>query len=169
MRFTVSLTYNETELKNGDKAVEHRLLSIDKGSNYNRMTVSYSGLTQPVDVASGVVIHSEDTETLVVDKNCVLYADPTDNPKGQNFQIYVGAFFPEGNVETRKVLYPESVSGAAGHALGIRKSLSADEKFTYYFGSSWSKYDCRNMAEWILRTANQAQALKSPLTVTFGD
>ena len=169
LRFTVSLTYNETELKNGDKAVEHRLLSIDKGSNYNRMTVSYSGLTQPVDVASGVVIHSEDTETLVVDKNCVLYADPTDNPKGQNFQIYVGAFFPEGNVETRKVLYPESVSGAAGHALGIRKSLSADEKFTYYFGSSWSKYDCRNMAEWILRTANQAQALKSPLTVTFGD
>lgn len=167
LRFTVSLTYNETTLKNGDKVTEHRLLSLDKGSNFNRMTVSYSGLTQPIDVASGVVIHSEDTESVVIGENNVFYADPTDNPQGQNFQIYVGALFPDDDVTAFKTFFPQPVNGASGHAIGMKKGLKADEPFTYYFGSSWSKYDCRSMAEWILRAGQTVQFLKTPLTVSF--
>ena len=166
LRFAVSLTYGETALKNGDKAVEHRLLSIDKGSNFNKMTVSYSGITQPIDVASGVVIHSEDTESVVLGANSVLYADPTDNPKGQNFQIYVGAFFPDG-VKTMKKMFDKPFSGNAGHALGVKSGVEANQPFTYYFGSSWSKYDCRSMAEWQQRTAEAADAVASPLVVTI--
>ena len=38
---------------------------LDKGSNFNKITVWYEGLTKPCDFASGVVIHSEDKESVV--------------------------------------------------------------------------------------------------------
>ena len=157
LRFTVRLDYGA----NG----EHRLLSLDKGSNFNKMTVWYDGITAPVDVASGVVIHTEDTESVVLGKDFVQYADPTDNPKNQNFQIYVAAIFPEGVDMTRKVMYQNPVRGNAGHALGIKKGLQPNEKFTYYFGSAWSKYDCRTQSEWQLRIDNFKSALACPLEI----
>ena len=155
LRFTVRLDYGV----NG----EHRILSLDKGSNFNKMTVWYDGITAPVDVASGVVIHTEDTESVVLGKDFVQYADPTDNPKNQNFQIYVAAIFPDGVDATRKVMYKNPVRGNAGHALGVKKGLQPNEKFTYYFGSSWSKYDCRNQKEWQMRIDTFKSALAMPL------
>lgn len=157
LRFTVRLDYGV----NG----EHRILSLDKGSNFNKMTVWYDGITAPVDVASGVVIHTEDTESVVLGKDFVQYADPTDNPKNQNFQIYVAAIFPDGVDATRKVMYMNPVRGNAGHALGVKKGLQPNEKFTYYFGSSWSKYDCRNQKEWQMRIDTFKSALACPLEI----
>ena len=93
LRFTVSLTYETKEFQ-GDRITEHRLLSLDKGSNFNRQTVWYEGATKPLDIASGVVIHNEDTTSVCLRGNMALYADPTDNPASQNFQIYVGVVFP---------------------------------------------------------------------------
>ena len=157
LRFTVRLDYGV----NG----EHRILSLDKGSNFNKMTVWYDGITAPVDVASGVVIHTEDTESVVLGKDFVQYADPTDNPKNQNFQIYVATIFPDGVDVTRKVMYKNPVRGNAGHALGVKKGLQPNEKFTYYFGSSWSKYDCRNQKEWQMRIDTFKSALACPLEI----
>ena len=159
LRFTVRLKYNPSKYGNDDNVVENRILSIDKGSHFNKMTVWYDGLTAPADVASGVVIHTEDTESVVLGKNYVQYADPTDNPKGQNFQIYVAAIFPDGVDQTRKVMYQNPVRGNAGHALGIKRGIKSGEKFTYYFGSSWSKYDCRTQKEWQQRIDNFQSAL----------
>lgn len=167
LRFTVRLKYNPSKYGNDDNVVENRILSIDKGSNFNKMTVWYDGLTAPADVASGVVIHTEDTESVVLGKNYVQYADPTDNPKGQNFQIYVAAIFPDGVDQTRKVMYENPVRGNAGHALGIKKGIKAGEKFTYYFGSSWSKYDCRTQKEWQQRIDNFIEVGNYKLEVTF--
>ena len=167
LRFTVRLKYNPSKYGNDDNVVENRILSIDKGSNFNKMTVWYDGLTAPADVASGVVIHTEDTESVVLGKNYVQYADPTDNPKGQNFQIYVAAIFPDGVDQTRKVMYENPVRGNAGHALGIKKGIKAGEKFTYYFGSSWSKYDCRTQKEWQQRIDNFIEVGNYKIEVTF--
>ena len=167
LRFTVRLKYNPSKYGNDDNVVENRILSIDKGSNFNKMTVWYDGLTAPADVASGVVIHTEDTESVVLGKNYVQYADPTDNPKGQNFQIYVAAIFPDGVDQTRKVMYENPVRGNAGHVLGIKKGIKAGEKFTYYFGSSWSKYDCRTQKEWQQRIDNFIEVGNYKLEVTF--
>ena len=166
LRFTVSLTYNPTELK-GDKVVEHRILSLDKGSNFNKMTVWYEGLTQPATVASGVVLHSEDLDHVELGKNYVQYADPTDNPSNQNFQIYVAALCPNGVSRTEKVMFDKPFSGNAGHALGILDGYQNNQKFTYYFGSAWSKYDCRSQQEWQVRIDSYLSALENPLSVEF--
>lgn len=164
LRFTVSLTYHPTSYQ-GQQLTEHRVLSLDKGSNFNRQTVWYEGATKSIDVASGVVIHNEDTQSVFIGKDFVQYADPTDNPNGQNFQIYVGVIFPDGATETRQIENEGHANGIFGHALCIKRGLQPGQKLTYYWGSSWSKFDCRNQDEWQLRLDNQKQALAQPLIV----
>ncbi len=163
LRFTVELTYNPTTA-NGDKnIVEHRILSLDKGSNFNKMTVWYEGLSKPTDIAAGVVVHEEDTQTIKCGRDFVAYADPTDNPAAQNFQIFVAALFPNGVSETKPLLYDQPRNGAAGHAVGILKNYKNAQRYTYYFGSAWSKNDVRNFEEWVLRINTFLDALHSPL------
>jgi hypothetical protein len=165
LRFTVELTYPAVEIKNDKAVVEHRILSLDKGSNFNKMTVWYEGLSKPRDLAAGVVIHAEDTESVVFGENFLHYADPTDNPNAQNFQIYVACLFPEGNVEMRKVLDKKPAPGTVGHAVGVLKNYKSGQKFTYYFGSAWSKNDVRTQREWQVRIEEFLEALAQPMNV----
>ncbi|WP_036876722.1 DUF4861 family protein [Xylanibacter oryzae] len=167
LRFTVSLTYNPSKIKGDNNVIEHRLLSLDKGSNFNKQTVWYDGLTKPCDLCAGVVIHSEDTTSVVLGKNYVQYADPTDNPKGQNFQIYVGTLFPDFVSSTKKLMYENPTRGNAGHAIGIIKDYKSGEKYTYYFGAAWSKYDCLSQEEWQIRINSYLNSLKSPFEISY--
>lgn len=164
LRFTARLTYPPRTVDKDTAVVEERLISLDKGSNLCRMTVSYSGLSAPVSFASGVVIHREDTLSVSLGRNYVLYADPTDNPSLHQAPIYVATLFPYGKVGIGKKMFPRILSGASGHALGIVEKYQG-EPFTYYFGSAWSLYDCRSMQEWELRVRAFDAALKAPLQV----
>lgn len=165
LRFTVSLTY-ETKEFHGEQVTEHRLLSLDKGSNFNRQTVWYEGATKPIDVASGVVIHNEDTTSVYMEHPFVAYADPTDNPAGQNFQIYVGVVFPYDQVQTLRVPNEGAANGINGHALAVRRGVQPGQRVTYYWGSAWSKYDCTNFLQWLMRIAEFQENLRNPLKVT---
>lgn len=166
LRFTVQLDYNPFAIGGDKNVTEHRIISLDKGSNYNKMTVWYEGLTKPCDMVAGVVIHSEDTKSVICGENYVLYADPTDNPTKQNFQIYVGVLFPNGVKATKTMMYDNPVNGNAGHGVGVI-TYQPNEKYTYYFGSAWSKNDVRTFNEWKLRSTEYINALHSPLKVTI--
>lgn len=166
LRFTVELTYNPEKVKGDEHVVEHRIISLDKGSNFNKMTVWYEGLSKPCDMAAGVVIHSADKESVVIGKNFVQYADPTDRPSDYGFQLYVAALFPNG-AQTKKLLFDKPTGGNEGHAVGVKKNLQNNERYTYYFGSAWSEYDVRTQAEWQLRINEFLDAQSHPLTVTI--
>ena len=165
LRFTVQLDYNQFNIGEDKNVVEHRIISCDKGSNFNKMTVWFEGLTKPRDMVAGVVIHSEDTKSVVCEDNYVIYADPTDNPAKQNFQIYVGVLFPNGVKSTKTMMYDTPSNGNAGHGVGVI-TYQPNEKYTYYFGSAWSKNDVRTMNEWKLRSEETLNALQVPLKVT---
>lgn len=167
LRFTVALTYHPVKVKKDENVVEHRIMSLDKGSNFNKITVWYEGLTKPCDFASGVVIHSEDKESVVLGSNYVHYADPTDNPAKHNFQVYVAALFPYGDVKTKMLKYDTPNKGIEGHALGILKKLENNQKYTYYAGSAWSKADVRTQREWQVRIDSFLNAIAMPLEVTI--
>ena len=122
LRFTVELVFNPTRVKNDPNVVEHRIISLDKGSNFNKMIVWYEGLSEPCDLAAGVVIHSADTKSVVLGKNFVQYADPTDQPDKYGFQLYVAALFPYG-AQTRMLRHVGHDDGIAGHAVGVKKSI----------------------------------------------
>ena len=165
LRFTVELTYNPSTVGDMKNVVEHRIISLDKGSNFNKMTVWYDGLTIPTDFATGFPIHEEDTETKTFAKDYVSYADPTDNVEVNNSQVFVGVLFPEGIDHTYYQLFDKKHDGATGHALGLKRGLKNLEKYSYYFGAAWSKYDVRSYAEWQIRIKDYLDALKTPLQV----
>ena len=165
LRFTVELTYNPSTVGDMKNVVEHRIISLDKGSNFNKMTVWYDGLTTPTDFATGFPIHEEDTESKTFAKDYVSYADPTDNIEVNNSQVYVGVLFPEGIDHTYYQLFDKKHDGATGHALGLKRGLKNGEKYSYYFGAAWSKYDVRSYAEWQIRIKDYLDALKNPLLI----
>ena len=165
LRFTVELTYNPSTVGDMKNVVEHRIISLDKGSNFNKMTVWYDGLTTPTDFATGFPIHEEDTESKTFAKDYVSYADPTDNIEVNNSQVFVGVLFPEGIDNTYYQLFDKKHDGATGHALGLKRGLKNQEKYSYYFGAAWSKYDVKSYAEWQIRIKEYLDALKTPLGV----
>ena len=165
LRFTIELTYNPSTIGDMQNVVEHRIISLDKGSNFNKMTVWYDGLTHPTDFATGFPIHEEDTETKTFAKDYVSYADPTDNIEVNNSQVFVGVLFPNGIDNTYYQLFDKKHDGATGHALGLKRGLKNAEKYSYYFGAAWSKYDVRSYTEWQIRIKEFLEALKTPLQV----
>ena len=165
LRFTVELTYNPSTIGDMQNVVEHRIISLDKGSNFNKMTVWYDGLTTPTDFATGFPIHEEDTESKTFAKDYVSYADPTDNIEVNNSQVFVGVLFPEGIDNTYYQLFDKKHDGATGQALGLKRGLKNQEKYSYYFGAAWSKYDVKSYAEWQIRIKEYLDALKTPLGV----
>ena len=135
LRFTAELAYNPT----ADGITEHRLVSLDRGSHFNRMTVWYDGIGEPMALASGVVLHGD--EGLQLGKNYVQYADPTDRPDLHQSQIYVATLFPEGVSETKLL------KGELSHGVGIISPYKG-APYTYYFGAAWSLYDIGSQAQW---------------------
>lgn len=161
LRFTLQLDFAPTVVGNDRNVVEHRLISLDKGSNFCKATVWYDGIKEAHDLAVGIVLHDKSKQTLT-DKNRLLYADPTGAAEKHNFQIYTGVLFPDGGFKTRKEPYAEPVKGVFGHLTGTKKGYTGSA-VTYYFGAAWSKYDVRTFDEWQLRSAGQLSALRSPL------
>jgi hypothetical protein len=166
MRTKVRLTYHPATIGSDTAVVEHRVIELDKGSNFNRVTVSYDGLSKAVDLATGMVIHSEEKDNMELDDDYVLYADPTDNPRVNNCQLFVATLYPEGISETRKLLFDKPWGGNEGHALGLVKSYDG-KPYTYYFGSAWSKHDVRTMKEWKERTEWTLRTLRQPLKMAW--
>ncbi len=150
LRFTVELTYNT----NNDGITEHRIITLDKGSHFNRVKVWYDGISKPLTFATGVVLHG--TDNLVLGKNYVQYADPTDTPKIHQSQIYVATLFPNGVSETRLQ------KGELDHGIGLVKQYKG-EPYTYYFGSAWSSYDIHTQAQWQLCIDEYLFNLSNPL------
>ena len=167
LRFTVELAYSPSTIGDQKDVVEHRIISLDKGSNFNKMTVWYDGLTHPTDFATGFPIHEEDTETKTFAKDYVSYADPTDNQEVNNSQVYVGVLFPNGVDNTYYQVFDKKHDGATGHALGLKLGLKDGERYSYYFGAAWSKYDVKSYNEWQLRIKEYLEALQKPLEVTL--
>lgn len=151
LRFTAELTYHTTP----DGIIEHRLLSLDRGSHFNRMTVWYDGIEKPLSLASGIVLHGDNG--LVLGKDYVQYADPTDHPELHQSQIYVATLFPEGVSETKMM------QGELNHGLGIVDNYQG-APYTYYFGSAWSLYDVRSQAQWQIVIDEFMANLRQPLT-----
>ena len=151
LRFTVQVDFPTTS----EGITEHRILSLDKGSNFCEATVWYDGMKQPSDVAAGFPIREADTTTVVIGDRYIHYADPTLEPERHQCQIYVALLFPDSPVE---------LTIMEGHGLGIKRGYNG-ERFHYYFGAAWSEYDVRSQAEWQLRIQGLMEAVQQPLQV----
>lgn len=151
LRFTLQVNFPTT----ADGITEHRILSLDKGSNFCKATVWYDGLKEPADVAAGFPIRPTDSTTVVKGEGYIHYADPTVDPERHQFQIYVALLFPDRSVE---------ITTMEGHGIGIMRNYQGG-RFHYWFGAAWSEFDVRSQAEWQARVEGFMQAIKQPLRI----
>lgn len=166
LRFTVRLSY-PVEF-NGQKMTEVRLISLDAGSQLNKVTVSYIGQQSTLPVAAGVVMHkgSDDCNYSAAQG----YAGYAERVKGSDEQTYVGLVFPNRTIQI-KVLplagdeKAAAASGATGHLIGVAQVPKAG-KLTYYWGAGWSKYGFAAPQDWYVYLKDYAQRLRQPLRVS---
>jgi len=177
LRFTVKLTYPEIEYK-GQKLTETRLITLDAGTSFCKVTVGYDGLTTPAPMASGVVVHKQNPNAYVLSKTAgyVGYEDLGDgSPYNAKYRaelekhmgkIYVGTVYASKLAEAK---FAERTSGiATGHVLGIA-TIKPGVPYTYYFGTAWDHNEelgIKSLADWEALLSRQASLVQSPLKVT---
>ena len=158
LRFTVQIDFPTT----ADGITEHRLLSIDRGSNFVESTVWYDGLQHPTDVLAGFPIRPAGAETLVKGDNYIQYADPTIEPERYQTQVYVALLFPDQKVDIDVV---DCKSTPAPHGVGILRGYQSGQRFHYFIGAAWSEFDVRSQDEWQCRIQGFMRAKQQPLEV----
>lgn len=169
LRFTVSLTYNPLTIGENNNVIEERLLSLDAGSQLNKVIVEYKNLDKTTPVATGIVMHEpSDVYKADASKGYIAYADPADPVNGQ---IYVGAVVPLSRKLTKAdaVYFSEEEKKdrkANGHVLAI-SDYNPGSQYTYYFGGGWSKWGFSTPEDWFSYIDSYAQKVNNPLKVSL--
>lgn len=177
LRFTVRFTYPEQEF-NGEKVTETRIISLDAGSQFNRVIIAYQGLSKPVKMAAGTVIHQSNPSAYVLSQEngymgyedlgdpSVYNAKYRDEFAKQMGKIYIGLLFPEKDITTT---YQQRENGiATGHILGI-STYQPDMTYTYYFGSGWDKNPntgFHSLTDWEAHLSHAAMSVRNPLKLS---
>ncbi len=169
LEFCLQLTYPTVEI-DGQQVTEHRIISLAKGSNFNRMTVWYEGFRKPMDIAGGFVVHTAAPNDLTLGKTYITYNDPTDSAEKHNFQIYVATIFPDGDVKTRLVKdNNHRPQGIYGNAVGVKCGVTSGQKFTYWFGASWCQSGTPDSDFWKMQIRRFEENLKAPIKTDIHD
>lgn len=166
LRFTVRLTYKPLTVDGDTAVVESRLISLDRGSWLNRTAVSYDGLSAGCRIAPGIVVHSQNPDGYLSDpgKYYMAYADLTENADNGNGTIFVGVVAPEC-AEFKYQALADPAGDAVGHILALSDYIPGD-KYTYWWGSGWSKGGVPDMDAWQRILAAKAAFISAPLKAT---
>ena len=178
LRFTVKLTYPEVEYE-GQKVRETRLITLDAGSRFNKVYICYDGIKGIPYMASGVVVHKQNSSAYVMNKESgyVGYEDLGDASvynkvyqeelAKQMGKIYVGTIYP---TPVKEVKFLDGENGIAiGHALAYSQ-LSKSHSITYYFGSGWNKNPNSgfySLTDWEAYLSNTVKKVKNPMKVNI--
>lgn len=166
LRFTVKLVYNPLTIQGDSNIIETRVISLDAGSQLNKVDISFDNLKEATPIVTGIVLHEPSNDYQADATNgYIAYADPADPENGQ---IFVAAVFPGKVNEAKTVLFSDQEKaerGADGHVLAY-STYQPGNTYTYYTGAGWSKWGFKDSAEWFKYVQNYAQKLKEPLTIT---
>ncbi|MDR2810971.1 MAG: DUF4861 domain-containing protein [Tannerellaceae bacterium] len=165
LRFTVKLTYNPLQINEDLNVIETRLLSLDAGSQWNKVTLSFEGLSKKTPLATGIVIHGASKDYQAnASEGFIAYADPVDSANGQ---LYVGCVFPFAVKETSAVYFSDrekTERKAEGHVLAYSDYIPGTD-FTYYWGGGWSKWGFPTSTDWFAYVKAFSQKINVPLIV----
>ncbi len=166
LRLTVRLDIDPIVV-DGDSVVETRVISLDRGAWLNRTTVSYSGLTHPVTLAQGIVVHKQNPEVYRIDNEAkiVTYDDLTDNADAGNGTIYIGVSAQDADSLVYRPL-AEPAGDALGHVMALSTYHPDDEPHIYYWGAGWSKGGVDSSEHWDSLVAGDMASIKAAPTVT---
>lgn len=144
LRFSARLTYPPCVI-DGDTIIEKRLITLDAGSWLNKTTVTYEGLDGKLRPMAGIVVHDSNPKGYMVGTNSVAYCDLTQQPGGDNGEIYIALYSPELS-EARYIPLKQKKGDALGHV--VLTGNPGQHEYTYYWGAGWSKGGIRDFDTW---------------------
>ncbi len=173
IRFSIKLTFRPFSIGEHENVVETRVITLDVGSHFNKTEITYTNLSQPTPLVSGIVIQDNDEKAVTdIDLGYIAYPAPTINYDKQkdvdNGTIFQGSIFPKQLDEARIVYFSEEeIRGTAeGHVLAFSE-YDPEEPFVYYWGFGWNHSDIPSYEEWITHVEQYAAQLRTPIKVTL--
>ena len=178
LRFTVELTYPERNVADA-KVTEKRVITLDAGTHFNKVSVSYEGLAKTQDMAAGIVVHKSNPSAYVLssDNGYMAYEDLGDaSVYNRNYQeelakqmghIYIGLLFPDKK-NVSMTFQPRENGIASGHVLA-KVSYKPGTSYTYYFGSGWDQNvgaGINDFTAWEAYLSKSAKAVRNPMKVS---
>lgn len=125
--------------------VEHRIISLEKGSHLNHTKVWYENLTDTTAYLIGVPRRDDSPVLLDSIAGYIAYADPTDRLPGNT--AILGLVF-ESPMKNYGELH--------GH-IGAQGMVAPGDTITYNWGFTWPKSDITDMDNWVLYLKKAAQ------------
>jgi hypothetical protein len=140
-------------------------ITTDAGSILNKGVVSYQGLEQPIQLATGIFMHRDRVNTFYDKENRVLsYTKNIITNKGvSQGQNYIGMYVPEASSEASSEPFVED------NQYIMLSDYRAGTDFTYYFGGAWSKWKFPTEQDWHDTLIRFSQAKKEPLKIEVLD
>lgn len=156
LRITFRLTYDHFEVDKIGAVKSTRVISLDAGSQLNKIIQFYDFDSEKMPIAAGIVCRNSPNEKeFTADNKCfAAYAEPADKSNGT---LYVGivSAIPFQNIEKKN-----------NHLIGITE-VSPQEPFTYYAGAGWSKFGFTAFEDWIKYLDEFSQKIQSPLKISI--
>lgn len=153
LRTTFQLIYDSWQAGSISVAAT-KTISLDAGSQLNKMSVQYVFNGDKLPVVAGIVKREEPGAVLLDEKQGVLgYWEPQHGEDGING---VGCVFPS------------AVPGmlVTSRHLLAKAQATASEPFVYYFGAAWNKAGrITNEQQWFTYLQQFARKIQQPLTV----
>ena len=167
-RFTLELEFAPRAIGMDTAVVEKRLITLNYGSQLNRTTLRYFGLSRAVELASGIVVHESHPGAYAEDAQAgyITYEDLTQEPEAGNGSIYIGVCRPDGFASTGYRPMEKPQAGAVGHILATTpyRPFAAH---TYYWGYGWSKYGFDSPEAWQAYLLQYMDCLRQPIAVAW--
>lgn len=165
LRTTFKLTYKNLDV-DGKSVAETRTISLDAGSQLNKITQSYT-ITEPMKVAAGFVKREEGEKSVTAGDNYIVYEEPESTVVDR---VYMGIVFPDGMekhvVDMYEVENNKKEKVPYYHILGVT-TQQPDKPVTYYSGFGWSKFGFEKADDFVTYIKNFAEAQKQPLVVKY--
>ena len=154
IRTTFRLIYSPFDV-NGTSVSETRTISLDAGSQLNKIVEQYNNVTASMPVAAGIVKREKgDSIAIDLNKKYAIYFEPKSKKDGV---IYLA-------IVSSKAW--ENIKPTQNHLLAITKYLP-DSRLEYYTGYGWSKWGFPTPTSWVEYIKRYTQKLQNPLIVTI--
>lgn len=154
LRFTFRLDFAPRTIDEQKEVVEHRLIALDAGSQFNRTQVWYEHQSDPITLATGFPVRDDGaTADEASPLNRIAYSHP---PQWEgNGRALLGVAVPDCQAEIQR---------QCGHLLVVR-TLLPGEKQTYYWGFQWQQTAAKSLGTWVPEMDAEIQAIQRPLTI----
>lgn len=155
LRSTFRLFYDEWNVA-GQPVLVTKTISLDAGSQLNKMAIQYNFKENVLPVAVGIIKRKEKGAILLAEQKGVMaYWEPA---HGKDGITGVGCILPDSVKEMKM---------DKKHLLSIAE-VKPNQIYIYYTGAAWNKAgQITNENEWFKYLDNFAEKIKHPLEITF--